>query len=178
MDNNVFIIPLNGLAAGKTCLEASADKEFFKGFDNTEILDADLDVRAVVEKSGQYVGVDCDVCGDVVVPCDRCLEPLTLPVDVKIRLSVKYGQESEGEDEADRREVVYLPMSDADLDLGQIVYDYICLSLPLQRFHEEKDCNPQVLKYLQDGISVTSGNGEESVGESPFAALQGLFEKK
>ena len=102
-----FIIPLNGLAAGESIFSWHADKEFFERFDNSEILQAQFDARASVEKSGQYIGVDCNVQGQVTVECDRCLGELVLPVDVKIMLSVKYGENEVSDDLSEgEREVV------------------------------------------------------------------------
>ena len=56
-----FIIPLNGLTAGENKFFWHAGKEFFDSFENTEVLDAQLDIDVRVEKSGRYVGVDCYV---------------------------------------------------------------------------------------------------------------------
>ena len=171
--NNEFIIPLNGLAAGKNAFSWQADREFFVNFENAEVLDAQLDIDAFVEKSGRYVGVDCEVDGHVTVECDRCLEDLDLPVEVDIRLSVKYGDEESSEEHQEgEREIVFVPEGDAEFDMSQIVYDYVCLSLPMQRHHEEGDCNEEALRHL-------SGNkGEEAPGtdeNNPFAALKGMF---
>ena len=47
-----FIVPLSGLASGRTDFRWHAGGQFFSGFENSEILDADLVVSAVVDKSG------------------------------------------------------------------------------------------------------------------------------
>ena len=171
--NDGFIIPLNGLTAGKNEFFRQAGKEFFDAFENSEILDAHLDTDVIVEKSGRYIGVDCDVRGKVVVECDRCLDELEMPVDVEIRLSVKYGdEESSEEPQPGEREVIFIPETDAELDLSQIIYDYVCLSLPMQRTHDEGECNPEVMKrYGFQSEPEVSDNAEEN----PFAALKGLF---
>ena len=171
MDNN-FIIPLNGLTTGKNESFWKVGKEFFESFENSEILDAELNVSAVVEKSGRYIGVDCDICGSVTVECDRCLDDLALPVDTEIRLSVKFGEEEPSEEHVEGgREVVFVSQTEAELDMSQIIYDYICLSLPLQRVHEDGECNPAVMARL---------SGDESPAElemldSPFASLKSLL---
>ena len=69
---------------------------------------------------------------------------------------------------------VHLPEDDADLDLSQIVYDYLCLALPPQRFHPDGECNPEVLKYLADGIKV---EGKDKTG-NPFSVLEGFLADK
>ena len=169
-----FIIPLNGLAAGESRFSWQAGKEFFDSFENAEIIDAQLDVDALAEKSGRYVGVDCDVRGTVVVECDRCLDELEMPVDVEIRLSVKYGdQESSEEPQPGEREVVFIPETDADFDLSQIIYDYVCLSLPMQRVHAPGSCNPDAMKYY--GVREDEGMTEEEEMNNPFSALKDMF---
>lgn len=168
-----FIIPLSGLAAGLNEFSWRAGKEFFESFENTEILDAELDTHVSVEKSGRYVGVDCDVTGWLTVECDRCLDELQMPVDVNIRLSVKYGNEETSEEHQEgEREVVFVPEDNADFDMGQIVYDYVCLSLPMQRCHEQGECNPAAMKYFD------AQDGSEAVPEdqaNPFSALKDMF---
>ena len=171
--NSKFIIPLNGLAAGETRFSWQAGKEFFDSFENSEILDAHLDADVRVEKSGRYIGVDCDVRGEVTVECDRCLDELDLPVDVEIMLSVKYGNEESSDDpQQGEREVVFIPDTDAEMDLSQIIYDYVCLSLPMQRMHEPGECDPEVMKCY--GAPEESEISVEGV-ETPFSALKDLF---
>ena len=172
--NEEFIIPLNGLTAGKNEFFLHAGKEFFNSFENEEIFDADLQVRILIEKSGRYIGVDCDIQGEVTVECDRCLDLVGLPIDTQVRLSVKFGNEENPEVAQDgEREVLFLREDDALLDMSQIIYDYACLSLPMQRTHEEGDCNPDAMKYY--GMSDGSGSLKEDETVNPFAALKGMF---
>ena len=170
--NDKFIIPLNGLTAGKNEFFWQADREFFNSFENAEILDAQLDADVIVEKSGRYLGVDCDVRGTVTVECDRCLDEVHMPIDVEIRLSVKYGdEESSDEHHEGEREVIFIPATDAEFDMSQIIYDYVCLALPMQRVHEDGECNPDAVRYLSAGEPVASDTDENN----PFASLKELF---
>ena len=174
-----FIVPLSGLAPGGTHFRWHAEGQFFSGFENSEILDADLVVDVETEKSGRFTWVDLGIRGTVVVACDRCLGELSLPVSVHQGFSVKFGEVPEGESSADEggREIILLPETDADMDLSQIVYDYVCTSLPLSRVHPKGECDPETVKYLN---SEDNGDEEESdiPVESPFAALKDLFGEK
>ena len=115
--NDKFTIPLNGLAVGKSEFFQHAGKEFFESFGNDEILDADLRIRILVEKSGRYIGVDCDMEGQVTVECDRCLDMLEMPVDARVRLSVKFGDEDVSQmDQDGEREVIFVKEDDADVE--------------------------------------------------------------
>ena len=170
--NDNFIIPLNGLASGENRFSWHAGKEFFEAFENTEILDADLDMVVVVEKSGRYVGVDCAVDGSVTVACDRCLEDLMMPIGTDIMLSVKFGDEEASEDHQEgEREIVFVPEGDAEMDLGQVIYDYVCLALPMQRHHNDGGCNPDAVRSLSDGDAASVSKETDN----PFAALKELM---
>ncbi len=168
-----FIIPLNGLAAGKKEFRWQAGKEFFEAFENAEILDAELVINAVAEKSGRYFGIDCEIDGQVTVTCDRCLEDLDMPIETEIMLSVKFGDEEASEEHQEsEREIIFVPEGDAEFDMSQIIYDYVCLALPMQRHHEEGDCNPEAIKYLAGAEPVET---EALEANNPFAALKGLI---
>ena len=169
-----FIIPLSDLTTGRNEFSWHVGKEFFESFENAEILDAELDAVVSTEKSGRYVGIDCNVSGTLVVECDRCLGDLTMPVDVDILLSVKYGNEESSEEHQEgEREVVFVPEDNADFDLSQTIYDYVCLSLPMQRCHEEGDCDPAAMKYL--GASEDADAFGEEERDNPFASLKDMF---
>ncbi len=176
---DLMIIPLNGLPAGKSDFSWHAGKEFFESFGNSEILDADLEVRAGVVKSGNFLGIDVEICGTLTVACDRCLENLDMPVDETVLLSVKFGEEpADGDADAaeGEREILYLPSDGGDIDLSQTVYDYSCLALPMQRVHEAGGCNPAAARYLS--LDDEMPQEPKEPGDSPFAALKGLFDKE
>ena len=172
--NEDLIIPLNGLTAGKKEIFAHVGKEFFDSFENEEIFDADLQIRILLEKSGRYIGVDCDVEGEVTVECDRCLDMVDMPVDTHISLSVKFGDEEASENvQEGAREVVFVKEDEAVLDMSQIIYDYACLALPMQRTHEVGGCNPDAMKYYSAPQGHDYFNEEEEM--NPFAALKDMF---
>ena len=151
-----IIIPLGGWAAGERTFRFVADTEFFQAFDNTEILSADVEAGIRVVKDGTKAEAELHLSGTVTVPCDRCLEPLQVPV------------------EENPSEVFRTELLKEDWDLSQAVYDYVCLSLPMQRVHPQGECNPDTVRFLgQDGCV-----DEEAAPSSPFAALKGLFDSK
>ena len=171
-----FIVPLSDLPSGKTLLRWHAEGQFFSAFENSEILDADLIVGVKVEKSGRYAGVEMDVEGTVVVECDRCLGDLELPVSVHPSFSIKFGEAREEQSSAPEgeREILILSESDADLDLRQVIYDYVCTSLPLMRVHPDGECDPETVKYLHFEDEGAAEEPAEPEG-NPFAALKDLL---
>ena len=123
-----FVVKLTSLAPGKNRFSWHAGAEFFEAFGNVDILDADLEVTADVISHGLTAEAACTMSGTVTVACDRCLEDLVIRVETSF-------------DES------YAPEGD-ELDLSQDVYDFVCISLPLQRVHPEGECNQETTKYL------------------------------
>lgn len=171
MENNSFVISVNGLAVGESTFLGHADKEFFAKNENYEVLDADLRVSIVTAKQQGYVDVDLSITGSVTVPCDRCLAPVKMPVSAtgtfRLRLNGSVAIE-------DTQEEIFLSEGSDELDLNQEVYDYSLLALPLQRFHKEGECDAVALGYLSEG----SPEDSEGTMESPFSNLADLLNKK
>ena len=90
--------------------------------------------------------------------------------------SVKFGEETVAEEEMREgsREILLVSVTDTKLDLSQAIYDYVCLSLPMQRVHAEGECNPDTVRFL----GHERPNEEAGETNSPFAALKGLFDGK
>ena len=170
--SELLVIEINGLPDGSRNFHWDLGKEFFALFGNPDISDAGVGADAKLVKSGDFIGVDITLTGSVTVPCDRCLAPLQIPVDETILLSVKFGAEGAGagnRDESDgEREVVYLPEEEAVVDLNQIVYDYVCLAIPVKRVHPEGHCDESVAKYI-------GKQAVPAVGDTPFAGLKDLL---
>ena len=118
-----FVISVKGLKPGESHLDWHADGEFFAAFENSEIKDADLNISVDIFNDEFEIKVKCGIEGSVTVTCDRCLEDLVLPVRTSFE-------------------------EDETLDLNQDIYDYVCISLPMQRVHPEGECNEETVKYL------------------------------
>ena len=164
-----FLMPLSGLAPGRTSFRWHMGKAFFGEFDNTDIQDADISVEAVVGKEGKDIYLDLRLDGSVKVICDRCLSDVELPVEAAPRFVLRFDP-SAPEMEGDRE--VLVAEDPSVIDLRQVAYDYVYMSLPIQRTHPEGACDPDTVRFLGRETA------EQPREESPFAALGRLFDKK
>ncbi|MDD2595505.1 MAG: DUF177 domain-containing protein [Bacteroidales bacterium] len=168
---NSIIIPIKGLACGRHCFDFIVNGEFFSEFGNSQIKDAHCEVVIEAEKNTSYMGIDCRIDGKVIVECDRCLEDLVIPIDIDRALSVKFAKESE---ESDDDDIMILDERDADLDLNQFVYDYICLAVPLQKIHPDGECDIEMIKRIAGEDKTKGQNGDDT----PFSNLKDLLNNK
>ncbi len=167
-----LIIPLKGLPRGASTFDFAIGAEFFQKFGNTRIKDADCSVRAQVVRGSTLASIRCIVGGFVVVDCDRCLDDLTLKVDVERELTVGFGA-IDIDDAADEEDVIVVSESDREISIDQFIYDYVCLSLPLVMVHPEGKCNPDMLSRM-GGVP---GNESDDGGASPFDGLKEMLKK-
>ena len=173
--NQDIVIPVKGLPLGESSFRFEIGEPFFQAFENSQIKDADCSVKVVVMRHQTLLEVTCQVGGFVVVECDRCLEDLTLKVDIEPHLTVGFGAVDVDDDGGDD-DVLVIDRSESELNLNQFVYDYICLGLPLVKVHPEGKCNPEMLRYITESEGTDTGlEGETS---RPFEGLKDLLENK
>ncbi|MBQ7222597.1 MAG: DUF177 domain-containing protein [Bacteroidales bacterium] len=164
-----IVIPVKSLSHECRVFDYKVDENFTSSFADNGIIKADCDVHIEAEKKTDWVEIVCNVNGYVTVLCDRCLDPLKLPVEVSQLLTVRFDKEPDDIVEEDDN-VIVLNDYENELDLGQSVYDFICLSIPLKRVHSDGECNPQMLSKI--------GNRESNAdnGNSPFYDLKKILE--
>ena len=175
VENKDFIVQIKGLQIGKHQYDFPIDGSFFKNFENSQILDADLDAEVELEKGSGWMNVTAWVSGDVTVECDRCLDDVSLPVDFECSMAVKFAKSVE-DDDGD--EFIIMDPADSELDLTQFLYDYVCLNLPLQKVHREGECNKLMMEKLGNVNAHQQVSDDDLAANSPFGALKGLFDKK
>ena len=170
-----IVIPIEGLPLGESSFRFEIGEPFFQAFENSLIKDADCSVRVRVVRHQTLLDIVCEIVGFVVVECDRCLEDLTLKVDIDPRLTVGFGT-VDVDDASVEDDVQVIDHTESELNLNQFVYDYICLGLPLVKVHPEGKCNPEMLRYLTDN----EGNETAADGEAarPFEGLKELLKNK
>ena len=144
------VIDIKSLALGAHSQQFNVGKDFFESFGGGDVIDAELLVCVNVTKSSGWIKVDCNITGNVVVECDRCLAELRMPVDISAPFTVKFSSVASGEDEEYGDEVIVLNPSDGELELDQIIYDYVTLSLPMKRVHPDGECDQQMLEKMKD----------------------------
>ena len=154
-------IGIRGLSNGEHPFHFKVDGSFFEAYESDTVSDAELDVNALITKEPGRMSLDlgitgdvtvkCDRCtGDVTVKCDRCLADLKIPVDIQVPFSVMFSSYAEDAEEGVSDEVILLDGSSSEIDLGQIIYDYVNLSLPIKKVHPEGECDPVMMEKLKD----------------------------
>ncbi len=146
-----YTIAHRGLKEGVHAYEWSVGDEFWKARPEGGIIGGEAEVAATLEKGATGVmRLEVRIEGNVTVPCDRCLEDCSLPVDYTGRLAVKVSDREQPLEE----DVLWLMPGDSLIDLEQYIYESVVLSLPMHRVHPEDVhgqplCNPAMLERFK-----------------------------
>ena len=140
-----MIIVFSGLKEGVHHFEIKVTPEFFEQFEYSLIHEAFVKVNVELEKKSNMLLFDIEFNGEIITPCDRCTEDMSVPVEGEEHLIVKFGNET-----SDKDEIIFIDENAYEIDLSQQIYEYINLLLPERNVHKkQKDCNQTVLEKLK-----------------------------
>lgn len=128
---NEFSIPFIGLKLGKHQFEYQINKAFFDHFEYDEFEDSNIKVNLVLDKKSTMLELSFSHKGTVNVPCDLTGEMFDLVVKGKTHLVVKFSDEFND----DNDELLILPHGEHQVNVAQIIYEMIALSVPFKRIH-------------------------------------------
>jgi uncharacterized metal-binding protein YceD (DUF177 family) len=146
-----FIIPFSGLKVGNHNFTFDIGDKFFDHFIYAEIKKGEVHIDCLLEKQSRMMILHFDISGTVRVPCDRCGEEFDLAIEGTQSLIVKYGETHTEESE----DILLITEKEHELDLGQNLYEYIHLLLPIKKTHPEDEqgnsmCNPEITRFIQE----------------------------
>lgn len=138
-----FNVPLKGMSPGEHTLNFHLDKKFFDNMENTDIHDANLDVKLLINYRADKYDMLFQISGEVVLLCDRCLDDLCFPIDTEYKIMVEYGSGYEDSDD-----LLIIPSSDSNLNVAYMIYDTVVLAIPIKHVHPLGKCNRQMSALL------------------------------
>lgn len=141
-----YTIDLNKLKSDCSSFDYKIDDAFFDGVENSLIHHGELEAKVIVEKkAGDIFHLSMDICGNVAVPCDRCLDDVIIPINVEEEMKVKLGRMDEETDE-----FLVVTENNPVLEVGNLLYDYIVVAVPIQHVHDEGQCNEDMVEHLKN----------------------------
>jgi len=152
---------------------------------DSDIKRGGVNVEVSVKRVSSTFEFNFTLNGAVLVPCDRCLDDLSIEIDSKNRLIVKFGREYSEESD----EVVIIPEDEGELNIAWFLYEFVTLSVPMKHVHPPGKCNKVMSSKLNKHKAVSSDDtlddeeeGEDDTfeaGNDPrWDALKGLVDEE
>lgn len=139
-----FNIPLAGLKIGTHVYEFDIDQTFFEGLEyNTLIESGTAHVVLSLQKKETMMIGEFTIDGLVDTFCDRCNDPLQLPVSGSYRVVYKFSTEL-----SDDESLVILDPDAYELNVAPQIYEFMCVSLPPRKLHPRGECNEEMMQLF------------------------------
>src|SRR5690606_3145786 len=167
-----YRIPFSGLAAGKHDFDFEINDKFFDCYEHSLVKKGNLTANVSLQKQETMLIVNFDIKGTIKLTCDVCLTEFDAPVSFDEKLIVKFVNE-EWDNETD--EVIILNKTDHELDIANLLYEYINVQVPYYAKCTEQGvnitCDPEMLAKIstEEGIEI-----EEENIDPRWAALKNI----
>ena len=153
-----YSVEIPKLDFGENVDEFEIDSSFFEAFENAPVEAGDVHVQALIVKHRRFLDARFTFKGNIVLHCDRCLEPY--PYDLEFQQNVIYSYDEKLEFDTD--EVVLVDENEPRLNLSGDFYDFVVLQVPLRKIPpvEIHTCPDAVLELL--GLKAKAQTEEEA----------------
>ena len=151
-----FEIAFVGLKPGIHEFEYEIDDKFFAEYQQQDFRHCVAHVKLALEKNNGFMLLKFEVGGKLEVTCDRCGNELPMELWDEFNIVVKMVEDPElMNDQEEDPDVYYISKGASHLRVSDWIYEFINLSIPMQRMCLEKDmggpyCNKEVLALLRN----------------------------
>ncbi|WP_165021302.1 YceD family protein [Dysgonomonas sp. ZJ279] len=167
---SLYNIPLRSLSEGKHEFKYHLDNKYFELIDGTvEIRKGNLDVVLMLKNTASTFELNFETNGSVQVPCDRCLDDISMEVSTKNKLIVKFGAEYTEESD----EIVVIPEEDGEINIAWFLFEFIALSLPMKHVHPAGQCNKGMSSKLNKHRATLADDSDDDDEEEDDTSLEG-----
>jgi uncharacterized protein len=126
-----FAVNIIGLSKKAHLFNYHLEKGFFEKYGTESVSDGRFDVEVVLDKKETFIEVNFKISGQAALVCDRTLEPFYFPINENRKMVFKYGEEAQEISD----EIVIITRDQDSIDLGQYLYEFIALAIPMKRLH-------------------------------------------
>lgn len=154
-DSSAFVIHFVGLKLGTHEYDFEVDKTFFEDINYSLIEDGKVQAHLSLQKKETMMIGEYTINGTVFTNCDRCNDPVELPIQGTYRVVYKFGDET-----SDDESLIILHPEAFELDVAAQLYEFMCVSLPARILHKTGECNEEMMA-LYDSYIVNPGEEED-----------------
>lgn len=168
-NRHVYEIAFVGLKPGKHEFVYEIDDKFFAAQQPQDFTDTQVNVKLTLDKKSSFLMLRFEVGGSVKLLCDMCGNTLTKNLWDDFEMLVKMVENpDEMNAEEEDPDVFYISKTESHINIEAWIYEFINLSVPLQRTCDEKPdgssgCNQEALDMLKKLNEKHSENEENPI---------------
>ena len=186
---DLYKVDLKNIQQNVQVFEYLLDNLFFMNIGGEDIQKGKINTQLTITKKAGVFDLSFSLNGIVVVPCDRCLDDMDLPIETTAHLIVKFGKDYSEESD----EIVVIPETEGTINLAWFLYEFIALAIPIKHVHAPGKCNKQMTTKLKkhsaksdddqsfgsdstDDVIITDEDPDDEKTDPRWDALRGFKE--
>lgn len=160
LDVGAYSVNIIGLSNKLHHFGYEIGEEFFRQYGTDLVSEGKFKVDVELNKHETFLEADFKIKGTATLICDRSLEPFEYPVWTTKRVLFKYGET----DEEISDEIVMINRDTATLELGQYIYEFIALAIPMKKLHPKFKMDEALEDESTEGKIVYSSQDDKAKG--------------
>lgn len=156
-----YDINLKDLKTDRIDYDYLLDDAFFGALEDSSIKKGNVNARVHVEKLSSGFRLALSIDGEVMVPCDRCLDDMPQEVQAESELRVKFGEQYK--DDGD--DLIVIEEDKGIINVAWFLYEVVALAVPIYHVHEPGQCNEKMEEILSGMLREENESGELSKNE-------------
>ncbi|MEP6583776.1 MAG: DUF177 domain-containing protein [Ginsengibacter sp.] len=150
-----YEIAFVGLKPGVHEYRYQVNEKFFADYSQADFTNCEAIIKLTLEKNTSFMMLKFEVGGSLDVTCDKCGN--TLPMDLwdEFNMIVKQVENPDDMNASEEDpDIFYISRTESHLHLADWIYEFVSLSIPMQRMCSEKEmggpqCNKEILSMLK-----------------------------
>lgn len=131
MGTRAYTVNIIGLSNKIHHFQYEIGDEFFKQYGTGLVSEGVFTVEVTLDKRETFIEARFVVKGQAKLICDRSLDPFQHPIKADKKVVFKYGDANEELSD----EIVMIHRDSDSLELGQYIYEFIALEIPIKKLH-------------------------------------------
>ncbi|MBS1951288.1 MAG: hypothetical protein OJF59_003139 [Cytophagales bacterium] len=148
---NKYSVNILGLSKGIHTFEFQLGEDFFEKLGRETAETGNLAVKVILDKRETFIEAEFTITGSVRLICDRSLDEFDYPITLSKKVVFKYGEKPQEISD----EIIIIQAKQAQLELGQLMYEFISLEIPMKKLH------PRFIDETSDDSMVYSSKTED-----------------
>jgi len=152
----VFDIDLFKLKDGKHDFEFNFDSAFFNLFEDSIVENGNGAIKIEVERTPILITITFQLNCEIELICDRSLDAFMYEINETNEVRLKFGDHWQELSE----ELYLIPANTQKIDIGQFVYEFISLAIPMKKLH------PRFQDEDDEDVIFTSSEDQEKMASN------------
>jgi uncharacterized metal-binding protein YceD (DUF177 family) len=156
-----YRINIVGLGNKEHVFHYELGSEFFREYGSDLVSEGTFAVDLVLDKRETFLEADFRIRGVASLICDRSLESFDFSLSSNRKIVFKYGDTQEEITD----EITIIPRDTTTLELGQYIYEFIVLAIPLKKLHprylgeeDDDDASGKIVYSSEDADTKKESN--------------------